>query len=208
MRHGKTFNHLGRTAPQRKALLSGMASSLILHKRIQTTLAKAKALRRFVEPLINRSKSDTTHNRRTVFAYLQSKESVKELFGPISEKVATRPGGYTRIVRLGNRHGDNAEMCLIELVDFNLVYQSNTSQTEEKATRRTRRGKAKSTDETDQIVLSSSTTNFAATQSENEAPVIVEQLPNATTVDEAENADIKETDANDTESDDSNQPKA
>ena len=119
MRHGKKFNHLGRKAPHRKAMLSNMASSLIEHKRISTTLAKAKALRKFVEPLITRSKENTTHSRRMAFRYLQNKYSVKELFDNISEKVADRPGGYTRILRTGYRYGDNAEMCIIELVDYN-----------------------------------------------------------------------------------------
>ena len=116
MRHNKKFNHLGRTKSHRDAMLSNMATSLILHKRIFTTLAKAKALRVYVEPLINRSKEDTTASRRVVFSYLQSKEAVTELFKNIAEKVADRPGGYTRILKTGNRLGDNAEMCFIELV--------------------------------------------------------------------------------------------
>ncbi|GAB2770498.1 large subunit ribosomal protein L17 [Hymenobacter luteus] len=120
MRHGKTINHLGRTASHRNAMLSNMASSLILHKRISTTVAKAKALRKFVEPLLTKSKNDTTHSRRLVFAELGNKEALKELFGTVSSKVANRPGGYTRIIKLSDvRLGDNAEMCIIELVDFN-----------------------------------------------------------------------------------------
>ena len=119
MRHNKKFNHLGRTKSHRDALLSNMATSLILHKRIFTTLAKAKALRVYVEPLINRSKEDTTASRRVVFSYLQSKEAVTELFKNIAEKVADRPGGYTRILNTGNRLGDNAKTCFIELVDYN-----------------------------------------------------------------------------------------
>jgi large subunit ribosomal protein L17 len=119
MRHGKKFNHLGRTAPHRKAMLANMASSLILHKRINTTLAKAKALRTYVEPLLTKSKSDNTHSRRTVFAYLKDKYAVAELFRDVSVKIADRPGGYTRIIKLENRLGDNAEMALIELVDYN-----------------------------------------------------------------------------------------
>lgn len=119
MRHNKKFNHLGRTKSHRDALLSNMATSLILHKRIFTTLAKAKALRVYVEPLINRSKKDTTASRRVVFSYLQSKEAVTELFKNIAEKVADRPGGYTRILKTGNRLGDNAKTCFIELVDYN-----------------------------------------------------------------------------------------
>ncbi|MBN1927357.1 MAG: 50S ribosomal protein L17, partial [Prolixibacteraceae bacterium] len=119
MRHNKKFNHLGRKSAHRKAMLSNMAGSLILHKRISTTLAKAKALRVYVEPLITKSKNDTTHNRRVVFSYLQNKDAVSELFREISPKVADRPGGYTRILKTGNRLGDNAEMCIIELVDYN-----------------------------------------------------------------------------------------
>jgi large subunit ribosomal protein L17 len=119
MRHGKKFNHLGRKTAHRKAMLSNMACSLIEHKRINTTLAKAKALRVYVEPLITKSKNDTTHSRRVVFSYLQNKFAVSELFKDISEKVANRPGGYTRILKTGFRLGDNAEMCFIELVDYN-----------------------------------------------------------------------------------------
>ena len=119
MRHKKSFNHLGRTASHRKAMLSNMAISLIMHKRITTTLAKAKELKKFVEPLITKSKEDTTNSRRVVFSYLQNKEAIIELFGTISEKVAERPGGYTRIIKLGSRLGDATEMCFIELVDFN-----------------------------------------------------------------------------------------
>jgi len=119
MRHNKKFNHLGRTTAHRKALLSNMASSLIQHKRIATTLAKAKALQVYVEPLLTKSKEDTTHSRRTVFSHLQNKEMVTELFQNVSVKIAGRPGGYTRILRTGFRQGDNAEMCIIELVDYN-----------------------------------------------------------------------------------------
>ncbi len=140
MRHGKKFNHLGRTASHRKAMLANMASSLILHKRISTTVAKAKALRKYVEPLITKSKSDTTHSRRTVFAYLQNKDSIKVLFDEVSEKVASRAGGYTRIIKTGRRLGDGAEMCIIELVDYNELLLT-TSKSEGK--KRTRRGRAK-----------------------------------------------------------------
>tara|TARA_Y100001954_G_scaffold207939_1_gene231856 strand:- start:367 stop:1095 length:729 start_codon:yes stop_codon:yes gene_type:complete len=141
MRHGKKFNHLGRKAAHRKAMLSNMACSLIEHKRIKTTLAKAKALRVFVEPLITKSKNDTTHSRRTVFSYLKQKEAVTELFGDISSKVADRPGGYTRIIKLNNRLGDNAQMAYIELVDYNETYI--TDKPKKKKTRR--RGGTKST---------------------------------------------------------------
>lgn len=138
MRHGKKFNHLGRTAPHRKAMLANMASSLIIHKRISTTLAKAKALRTYVEPLLTKSKEDTTHSRRTVFAYLKDKNAVAELFRDISVKIAERPGGYTRIIKLPNRLGDNASMAFIELVDYNEVYTNSNaaSKAPEKKTRR------------------------------------------------------------------------
>jgi large subunit ribosomal protein L17 len=142
MRHGKKFNHLGRTASHRKAMLSNMASSLILHKRISTTVAKAKALRKYVEPLITKSKSDTTHSRRVVFSYLQNKESSQILFDEIADKVADRPGGYTRIIKTGARFGDNAETCIIELVDYNELLVKEVK--EEKKTRRSRRGGKKS----------------------------------------------------------------
>jgi large subunit ribosomal protein L17 len=136
MRHGKKVNHLGRTDSHRKAMLANMASSLITHKRIQTTLAKAKALRVYVEPLLTKSKSDTTHSRRTVFSYLQDKEVVAELFRDVAIKIANRPGGYTRIIKLENRLGDNAEMALIELVDYNTTYTKDGATTAKKATRR------------------------------------------------------------------------
>ena len=138
MRHGKKFNHLGRKSAHRKAMLSNMACSLIEHKRITTTVAKAKELRKFVEPLVNRAKEDTTHSRRVAFSYLGSKHAVTELFREVGPKVSTREGGYTRIIRTGNRLGDNADMCLIELVDFNEIY----GREEKKKTRRSRRGGA------------------------------------------------------------------
>ncbi len=140
MRHGKKFNHLGRTASHRKAMLSNMASSLILHKRISTTVAKAKALRQYVEPLITKSKTDSTHSRRIVFSYLQDKETVKVLFDEISEKVNDRSGGYTRIIKTGNRLGDNADMCIMELVDYNELLLAEKEPIKAK-TRRSRRGK-------------------------------------------------------------------
>ena len=146
MRHRKSFNHLGRTASHRKAMLSNMATSLILHKRINTTVAKAKALRGYVEPLITKSKEDTTHSRRVVFSYLKDKFAVTELFRNISGKVADRPGGYTRIIKLGKRLGDNAEMAMIELVDYNELLISDKSK-KAKSTRRRRGGAKKKTDE-------------------------------------------------------------
>lgn len=140
MRHGKKINHLGRTASHRKALLSNMAAALILRKRITTTVAKAKALRKYIEPLLTRSKDNTTHSRRTVFSYLKHKEPVKELFDNIADKIADRPGGYTRIIKLGMRKGDGAEICMMELVDFNetMLKASEGAKTK---TRRSRRGK-------------------------------------------------------------------
>lgn len=141
MRHGRTINHLGRRAEHRQALLSNLACSLIEHKRINTTLAKAKALRKYVEPLITKSKTDSTHSRRTVFSYLKDKYAVTELFREVAPKVGERPGGYTRIIRTGYRPGDNAEMCLIELVDFNEIYGKEAAKAAAK--KRTRRGGAK-----------------------------------------------------------------
>jgi len=136
MRHGKKVNHLGRTDSHRKAMMSNMATSLILHKRITTTLAKAKALRGYVEPILTKSKNDTTHSRRIVFSYLQDKDAVTILFREIAEKIANRPGGYTRIIKMENRLGDNAEMAMIELVDYNTVYGTDVAKTEKKSTRR------------------------------------------------------------------------
>jgi large subunit ribosomal protein L17 len=150
MRHGKKLNHLSRKSAHRKAMLSNMACSLIEHKRIHTTVAKAKALRVYVEPLLTKSKTDSTHSRRVVFGYLQSKDAVTELFRDVAPKIADRPGGYTRIIRIGNRLGDNAEMCMIELVDFNEL-MLNADKPEKKTTRRSRRGggsKAKASTDT------------------------------------------------------------
>jgi large subunit ribosomal protein L17 len=148
MRHGKKINHLGRKSAHRKAMLANMACSLIEYKRISTTVAKAKALKQFVEPLITKSKTENnqtaekgTHNRRIVFSNLRSKEAVTELFGTVAEKVGDRPGGYTRIIKLGNRLGDNADMAMIELVDFNELY--NAGKPAKKSTRRSRRGGSK-----------------------------------------------------------------
>ena len=152
MRHGKKFNHLGRTSAHRKAMLSNMASSLIAHKRITTTVAKAKALRKYVEPLLTKAKSDTTHSRRIVFSYLQDKDSVTTLFNEVAGKIADRPGGYTRIVKLGNRLGDNADMALIELVDYNDLYSRSESGEAKKKTRRSRRGGGKPTAKTEEVV--------------------------------------------------------
>ena len=165
MRHGKKFNHLGRKAAHRKSMLANMACSLIEHKRIKTTLAKGKALRIYIEPLITKSKNDTTHSRRVVFSYLKQKEAVTELFGDISSKVSERNGGYTRILKLGNRLGDNASMCYIELVDYNTEYVTDKPQ---KKSRRSRR--------------KSSTSNKveSSVPNTNEAPIaeeVVEETP-------------------------------
>lgn len=139
MRHGKKVNHLGRQAGHRKAMLANMACSLIEHKRINTTVAKAKALKQFVEPLVTKSKTDDTHNRRVVFSYLRDKYAVTELFREVAPKLGDRPGGYTRIIKLGNRLGDNAEMAMIELVDFNEVYNAGKKEVKKASTRRGRK---------------------------------------------------------------------
>lgn len=165
MRHGKKVNHLGRTSAHRKAMLSNMAASLILHKRINTTLAKAKALRSYVEPLITRSKDDSTHSRRMVFSYLQSKEAVSTLFRDVAVKVAARPGGYTRILKTGNRLGDNAEMCMMELVDFNENLLAVKEAPKAKTTRRSRAAKPKAE-------APKTATPKAEVQPKTEAPVV------------------------------------
>ena len=159
MRHNKKFNHLGRTASHRAAMLSNMACSLIKHKRITTTVAKAKALKKYVEPLITRSKQDTTNSRRVVFSYLQDKYVVTELFQEVSVKVADRPGGYTRIIKTGNRLGDNAEMCFIELVDYN---ENMAKETVAKKTRTRRSKKATAAAETSPAVEETTSEEKAA----------------------------------------------
>jgi len=179
MRHRKSFNHLGRTSSSRKAMLSNMATSLILHKRITTTVAKAKALRSYVEPLITKSKEDTTHSRRVVFSYLQDKFAVTELFREISSKVADRPGGYTRIIKLENRLGDNAEMAMIELVDYNELMLKEKDSKKTKSTRRRRGSKKKSEDQTSAPV-------------EELVENIVEEKPVEETVDKAKSEEKTE----------------
>ena len=167
MRHNKKFNHLGRTADHRRAMLANMAISLITHKRITTTLAKAKELKKYVEPLITKAKDDSTNSRRVVFSYLQNKEAIKELFGPVAEKVGDRPGGYTRIIKLGFRQGDTAQICFIELVDFDP--EMAKGDTKKKATRRSRRGGQKAAAEAP-----------AATEAPaQEAPAAAEEAPKA-----------------------------
>jgi large subunit ribosomal protein L17 len=148
MRHNRVVNHLGRTSSHRKAMLANMAASLILHKRITTTVAKAKSLRTFVEPLITKTKEDSTHSRRLVFSHLQNKQAVSELFREVAAKVADRPGGYTRILKTGNRFGDNAELCIIELVDYNENMLAAGTKVKAKTTRRGKRGGKKTEAET------------------------------------------------------------
>jgi large subunit ribosomal protein L17 len=155
MRHGKKFNHLGRKTAHRKAMLANMACSIIEHKRINTTLAKAKAIRTFIEPLITKSKADTTHNRRIVFSYLRDKHAVTELFKEISVKVADRPGGYIRIIKLGNRQGDNAPMAMVELVDYNELYNPKGK----KAKKSTRRGRSKKAETVETVETTSEETS-------------------------------------------------
>ena len=176
MRHGKKVNHLGRKAAHRHALLSNMASSLILNKRITTTVAKAKALRKYVEPLLTKAKDDTTHSRRTVFSYLQNKESVKTLFGEVASKISDRPGGYTRIIKLGDvRVGDNAEMCLIELVDYNTLYTKDGAVKKAK-TRRSRRGGKKGAEGTEAEVATE-TAEAAEPKAEKKAKAPAKKAP-------------------------------
>ncbi|MEG1612025.1 MAG: 50S ribosomal protein L17 [Alistipes sp.] len=151
MRHNKNFNHLGRQAGHRSAMLANMASSLIMHKRIETTIAKAKAVQRFIEPLATKSKEDTTHSRRIVFAYLKQKEAVAELFRAIAPKISERPGGYTRILKTGFRLGDAADMCIIEFVDFNDAYTLGTASTTEAAKPKTRRSRKPAAAKTDAV---------------------------------------------------------
>lgn len=167
MRHGKKFNHLSRTAPHRKAMLSNMASSLIMNKRITTTVAKAKALRKYVEPLLTKAKEDTTHSRRVVFSYLNDKNSVQTLFDEVAVKIAERPGGYTRIIKTGNRLGDNADMCIIELVDYNELMLADKPA--KAKTRRSRRKKS-----SDEGVAAAVAT--AATQVEKSASDVADSV--------------------------------
>lgn len=188
MRHGKKVNHLGRKTAHRKAMLSNMACSLIEHKRINTTVAKAKALRGFVEPLLTKAKTDSTHSRRTVFSYLGNKEVVAELFREVAPKIADRPGGYTRIIRTGYRLGDNAEMCMIELVDFNEIY---TNEKAKKTTRRSRRGgSSKPASETTEEVVAEET---VVEETEVKAEEVSEETPEAKT-EETPEADSTESD--------------
>ncbi|WKN31988.1 50S ribosomal protein L17 [Porifericola rhodea] len=185
MRHAKKFNHLGRTAPHRKAMLANMATSLILHKRITTTVAKAKALKKYVEPLITKSKSDTTHSRRVVFSYLQDKNSARVLFNEVAEKVADRPGGYTRIIKLGNRLGDNAEMCMIELVDFNETYLQEDT-TKKSRTRRSRRSGSGSKKSAPKQEAASNEATTEETDNKNEAKATANEAAADASAEEAQ----------------------
>ena len=192
MRHGKKFNHLGRKAAHRKALLRNLSVALIEHKRIETTLAKAKALRKFIEPLVTKGKMNTMHSRRVVFSYLQNKEAVKEIFGAIAEKVGDRPGGYVRVIKTGFRRSDGAEMAMIEFVDFNEVYSLKDS----KKPSRRRRSKKKSTT-TD--VDTTATTKAAVEETAEETPVaeevaeVVEEVVEETPVAEEVTEVVEET---------------
>jgi len=184
MRHGKKFNHLGRKTAHRKAMLSNMACSLIEHKRIKTTVAKAKALRKFVEPLITKSKTDTTHSRRIVFSHLRQKEVVTELFGDVASKVATRNGGYTRILRTGNRLGDNAEMCFIELVDYNETYVTDKPKKKAKSTRRSggaKKASAATTPAVEEAVVVEETTSEKTAVEEIKTEEVVAETTEAPT---------------------------
>jgi large subunit ribosomal protein L17 len=185
MRHGKKFNHLSRQTAHRSSMLSNMACSLIEHKRINTTVAKAKALKQFVEPLITKSKSDTTHNRRIVFGYLRSKYAVTDLFRDVAAKVGDRPGGYTRIIKVGNRLGDNADMAMIELVDFNELY--NGGKKEAKKAKSRRGGKAKKADE----AIAAPVAEVAAPVAEAPAEEIVVEAPAEEIVAEAPAAETE-----------------
>ncbi len=189
MRHGNKVNHLGRKTGHRKAMLQNMACSLIEHKRITTTIAKAKSLRVFVEPLLTKSKTDSTHSRRVVFSYLQSKEAVTELFREVAPKIANREGGYTRIIRTGYRLGDNAEMCMIEIVDFNELYNNNESK---KTTRRSRRGGKASEGVAATAVEVVEEAPAAEVVEETPAADVVEEAPAAESTEEADTATEEE----------------
>jgi large subunit ribosomal protein L17 len=216
MRHGKKVNHLSRQSGHRKSMLANMACSLIEHKRINTTVAKAKALKQFVEPLITKSKDDTTHNRRIVFAYLRNKYGVTELFREVAAKVGDRPGGYTRIIKVGNRLGDNADMAMIELVDFNELYKGGKK--EEKKAKSRRGGKAKKSEHTTPVteVKPVETTQAAVVEEVVETPIaevadssvseqaeqiqdVVEETPVAEVIEEIPVAEVDETPAPETE---------
>jgi large subunit ribosomal protein L17 len=190
MRHGNKINHLGRTHSHREAMLKNMAISLIQYKRIETTLAKAKELRKYVEPLITKSKNDSTHSRRTVFSYLQDKEAIKTLFGEIAEKVATRNGGYTRIIKLGTRFGDNAEVALIELVDYNEALLTSVEEKSSK-TRRSRRG-GKKAEGTTEVVETAAVADESSAEVVEETPAVEAVAEAAPAVEETPEAPAAE----------------
>ncbi|CCH56230.1 50S ribosomal protein L17 [Fibrisoma limi BUZ 3] len=195
MRHGKKDNHLSRTHAHREAMLQNMATSLIMHKRIETTVAKAKELRKYVEPILTRAKDDTYQNRRVVYQYLNNKETMKELFGTVADKIASRPGGYTRIIKLGNRLGDNAETCLIELVDFNETLLAAAAEKATTKTRRSRRGGTRR--------AGGETTAAAAPEATTAEATVVEEAPVAEEVTEtAPVAEAPETPAADASAED------
>jgi large subunit ribosomal protein L17 len=202
MRHGKKFNHLSRTASHRNAMLSNMAGSLILSKRITTTVAKAKALRKYVEPLLTKSKEDTTHNRRIVFSSLKNKEVLKELFDEVATKIANRPGGYTRIIKLGSRLGDDAEMALIELVDYNELLLGGEKK-EKKTTRRSRRGgSSKSASAKAEGTTEAKETKEAAKKEDSPKAETKEEAPKAETKkDEAKKEETPKAEKKETKSD-------
>ena len=214
MRHGKKFNHLGRKAAHRKAMLSNMACSLIDHKRINTTVAKAKALKQYVEPLITKAKNDSTHSRRVVFSYLRQKETIKELFGAVSSKVGDRPGGYTRIIKTGNRLGDNAEMCMIELVDFNDVYTNGKDKKKTKTRRRKKStGKVEETPVVEDAQVVEESPAVKESPAAEETPVVedaqvvekspaAEETPVAEAISEQTNTDAEKAPASDENSKD------
>ena len=189
MRHNKKVNHLGRKSAHRKAMLANMASSLLIHKRISTTLAKAKALRMYVEPLITKGKSDTTHSRRVVFSYLQDKDAVSELFREIATKIADRPGGYTRILKTGNRLGDNAEMCIMELVDYNEAMLAAKDDAAKSKKRRSRRAGAKK----DEVVAAASAKAKTDAKAKTVAKEEVKVVEEAEVVEEVVETPVAET---------------
>jgi len=214
MRHGKKFNHLGRKAAHRKAMLSNLACSLIDHKRINTTVAKAKALKQYVEPLITKAKNDSTHSRRVVFSYLRQKETIKELFGAVSSKVGDRPGGYTRIIKTGNRLGDNAEMCMIELVDFNDVYTNGKDKKKTKTRRRKKStGKVEETPVVEDAQVVEESPAVKESPAAEETPVVedaqvveespaADETPAAEAISEQSNTDAEKAPASDENSKD------
>ena len=199
MRHNKKFNHLGRQHGHRSAMLSNMASSLIMHKRIKTTVPKAKALRTYVEPLITKSKVDSTHSRRVVFSYLQNKDSVSELFREVAVKVGERPGGYTRILKLGTRMGDNADMCIIELVDYNENMLKDTKDSKSKPSRRRRRKKSSDSQTANAKVEQTTTEKAEAKTEDAQAPKTEAKKQENAKAEEKPKAQTKETPENKTE---------